>query len=77
LEVSSPGLERPLRNRQDYLKYQGQLISVETSQKIEGFTQFVGFLSGTDDLGVELTYEKNQITIPWTMINKARLAVEF
>ncbi|MCL1853234.1 MAG: ribosome maturation factor RimP [Peptococcaceae bacterium] len=77
LEVSSPGLERPLKTQQDYLKYQGQLISVETSREIEGFTKFTGFLAGTDDQGVQLTYEKNQISIPWSAIDKAHLTVEF
>lgn len=78
LEVSSPGLERPLKTRQDYFRYQGKLVSIETSRAIQGFTQFTGILADVDDdQGVELTWEKNRITIPWPAIKKAHLAVEF
>ena len=77
LEVSSPGLERPLRNREDYRKFQGRLVSIETSKKIAGFMKFTGYLSEVDDLGMQLTYEKKQITIPWSVVDKAHLAVEF
>ena len=77
LEVSSPGLERPLRDRSDFLKYQGSLVTIETSEKIEGFMKFMGYLTDVNDQGVHLTYENNQISIPWSAMDKAHLAVEF
>ncbi|MCL1917356.1 MAG: ribosome maturation factor RimP [Peptococcaceae bacterium] len=77
LEVSSPGLERPLRDRTDFLKYQGSLVSIETLEKIEGFMKFTGYLTEVNDQGMLLTYENNQIFISWPAVEKAHLAVEF
>ena len=77
LEVSSPGLERPLKNKSDFLKYHGRLVSIETTEKIEGFMKFTGYLTAVDSQEVQLTFANNQISIPWSVMNKAHLAVEF
>ena len=44
LEVSSPGLDRPLFRDRDFLKYKGAAIKVKTSMKIEGMKNFKGEL---------------------------------
>jgi len=44
LEVSSPGLDRPLFRDQDFLKFKGAIIKVKTNRKIEGIKNFTGEL---------------------------------
>jgi len=44
LEVSSPGLERPLKTEEDFERFKGELIAVKTFKKIEGQKEFIGIL---------------------------------
>ena len=44
LEVSSPGLDRPISRDQDYLKYKGSKVDIKTALKIEGVRNFHGIL---------------------------------
>src|SRR3954451_6634162 len=48
LEVSSPGLDRPLRHRQDYERFAGRSAKIVTRDKIDGQTFFKGQLAGVD-----------------------------
>ena len=49
LEVSSPGLDRPLDRDQDFLKYRGSRVHLRLSEKIEGRRDFRGELAGYED----------------------------
>ncbi len=44
LEVSSPGLDRPISRDQDFVKYKNSMVLVKTSEKIEGIKNFRGIL---------------------------------
>jgi len=44
LEVSSPGLDRPISRDQDFLKYRNSMVNIETGEKIEGVKNFHGIL---------------------------------
>lgn len=44
LEVSSPGLDRPLYRDKDFLKYRGQNVKIKTAEKIDGIRNFQGLL---------------------------------
>ena len=44
LEVSSPGLDRPISRDQDFLKYRNSRVNIKTSEKIEGVKNFHGIL---------------------------------
>lgn len=78
LEVSSPGVERPLKQRQDYEKYKGQLVCVQTKEKYKGYEQFTGYLQGiNEDNQVILEYDRENISIPYELIQKANLTLEF
>jgi ribosome maturation factor RimP len=77
LEVSSPGLDRPLRGEADYRRFTGRLAKIVTSEPVEGQSHFAGRLSGVDD-GVVLVAEgKRTHRVPLTAISRARLEVEF
>jgi ribosome maturation factor RimP len=44
LEVSSPGLDRPISRDQDFIKYRNSRVNIKTSEKIEGIKNFHGIL---------------------------------
>ncbi|ADY56544.1 Ribosome maturation factor rimP [Syntrophobotulus glycolicus DSM 8271] len=77
LEVSSPGIERPLSKREDYDKYIGKLVRVHTSEQFLGYTQFSGYLKGLLDEKVILEYEGQEAAIPINIVEKAHLECEF
>ena len=78
LEVSSPGLDRPLRNIDDFRKSVGKLVRVVTKEKIENRTFFLGRLSGVDGDVIRLSLPdvKEDVVIPITMVAKAKLEIE-
>lgn len=77
LEVSSPGLERPLKKETDFVKYVGSLVNVRTYQAIDGRKEFQGELLGIEANVVKIEEDQHQWEIPYDQIAKARLAVEF
>ncbi|MGH7412020.1 MAG: ribosome maturation factor RimP [Candidatus Methylomirabilis sp.] len=75
LEVSSPGLNRPLGREADFLRFVGQRARVTTSQAIGGQRRFLGTLKGYEAGQVMLEREDGTVVpIPHTLISKARLA---
>jgi ribosome maturation factor RimP len=77
LEVSSPGLDRPLRGEADYRRFAGRLAKIVTKAPIDGQSHFAGRLAGFDD-GVVLVAEgKRTHRVPLDAISRARLEVEF
>jgi ribosome maturation factor RimP len=78
LEVTSPGLDRPLRGPDDYQRFRGRLASVVTAEPVAGQTHFRGRLQGIDSGDVVLSYESGkQVRVPLTAVSRARLEVEF
>lgn len=75
LEVSSPGLNRPLTQETDFLRFVGQRARVSTSQAIAGQRRFLGILRGYEGGRVMLEREDGTVVlIPHALISKARLA---
>jgi Uncharacterized protein conserved in bacteria len=78
LEVSSPGLDRPLRNEDDFRKFIGKRVALSTFEPIEGRRHFVGRLQGFESGVATLIDDKEtEYAIPRRKISKARLEVEF
>lgn len=77
LEVSSPGLERPLKKAADYERYQGRLIKVRTKNVFQGYQEFSGYLAGLEDGKIVLEYQGEQVQIPMDQVEKAHLEIEF
>ena len=78
LEVSSPGLDRPLKEARDFQRYRGRHARVKTAQLVGGRKNFVGEivgLSDTDD-AVQLAVDGQTFTIPLAAISRANLKVE-
>ena len=77
LEVSSPGLDRPLRHEADYRRFTGRLAKVVTKTPLNGQTAFAGRLAGVED-GVVLLEEGRKVhRVPVGAIKRGRLEVEF
>ncbi len=75
LEVSSPGVERPLKKPKDFERFRGSNIIVRTKSKIQGSRNFQGVLAGYEDDQVVLETADGLIKIPFNLIGKAKLKV--
>ena len=73
LEVSSPGLTRPLKKLEDFNKYRNRLVKVKTFEPIEGRRNFKGVLLGLENERVRLEMEGRPYEIPFRSIAKASL----
>lgn len=77
LEVSSPGLDRPLRHEADYRRFAGRLAKIVTNAPVDGQSAFAGRLSGIDAGSVLLQEGRKVHRIPVGQIKRGRLEVEF
>lgn len=77
LEVSSPGLDRPLRDARDYRRFTGRLAKIVTQAPIDGQASFAGRLAGLDGDTVLLEEGRRTHRVPMSAIRRARLEVEF
>jgi ribosome maturation factor RimP len=74
LEVSSPGVDRPLKKEKDFQKYQGYQVMVKTYSPFEGKKKLRGKLGRYDQLSLNLYVENNrEIAIPWEIISQVKL----
>lgn len=77
LEVSSPGLDRPLRNPGDYRRYQGRKALVTASELVEGQVSFDGWIEGSTEDSVTLRLgAKRVVEVPFSKVKKAKLVPE-
>ena len=77
LEVSSPGLDRPLKCERDYVRCLGKKAKIVTAEAIAGEHQVVGVLARVADGVVTVQTEKGEVAVPLATIRRARLVVEF
>lgn len=77
MEISSPGLDRPLKKEKDYQRSMGRLIEIRTYRPIDKRKEFCGILKAYDadtvtieEDGADLTFQKKDTAI-------IRLAIEF
>ena len=78
LEVSSPGLDRPLRGEDDYRRFAGRLAKVVVSEAVDNQKAFEGRLRGLDSGEVLLEGPNGRMhRLPLRLITRGKLAVEF
>ena len=77
LEVSSPGVERPLKKAKDFQRFRGQTVKLRTFAPIEGQRNFRGNLEGMEGDDVVLALEQGVVRIPFAQIARANLVVDF
>jgi ribosome maturation factor RimP len=76
LEVSSPGVERPLRTDADFDRFRGEKAQVKTHAPVAGRRVFTGTIAGTEDGSVVLDCEGGRHTLPLSGLAKANLKPE-
>jgi len=77
LEVSSPGLDRPLKKYTDFERFSGQEAQIRIRVPIDGQRNFAGVLGGVADGKVRLATEKGTVEFDFDQIDKARLVPRF
>lgn len=79
LEVSSPGLDRPLFTPADFERFEGSLAKIRTKAAIEGQKVFVGRIVSpvTDGFDLALSGGKKTLHIKYDQVQKANLEIEF
>ena len=78
LEVSSPGLDRPLRRTDDYRRFAGRRAKLVMREAVDGQTHFKGRLGGLEEDAVLIdTDDGRRHRVPVAVITRANLEVEF
>lgn len=75
LEVSSPGIDRPLVKAEDFLRYAGFETKIETGHPIEGRKRFRGELKGLEGDEVVIQVDNAEYRIPFLAIEEAKLVL--
>jgi ribosome maturation factor RimP len=75
LEVSSPGLDRPLREPRHFRRHTGKRARVVVREKVEGANVILGVISDASDKAVRLVVEGREVDIPYENISRARLEI--
>ena len=77
LEVSSPGLDRPLTRKEDFVRFMGFVVKLETTMPVDGRKRFSGKLLGLSDDGVitMVSDEGVEIAVPFSNFARAKLVL--
>ena len=77
LEVSSPGLDRPLKKEADFVRFHGSKAQLKLRMPLAGRKNFTGILGGVRDGVLQLDVDGNQVSIELSNLDKARLVPTF
>ena len=77
LEVSSPGVDRPLTKPEHFRRFMGRRVRVRTRDPISGQRSFTGTLTGADDSRVRLDAGTGEVEIPLARIRRSNLVPEY
>jgi ribosome maturation factor RimP len=77
LEVSSPGLNRPLRKQKDFDRAKGKKVKIRLKAPLEGRSNFAGYLVRIEHEMIYLDVDGHETVMPFQSIEKANLVYEF
>ncbi len=77
LEVSSPGLDRPLFTDEQLKKNIGQIVMIKLHEKYKGKRRIIGEIEAVEDLEIVIKCNESKENIPLDLINKANLVAKF
>jgi len=77
LEISSPGLDRPIKKQADFVRFRGQKAQLKLRMPLEGRKNFVGVLGELQDGILQLDVDGSLVGIDLTNLDKARLVPVF
>ena len=75
LEVSSPGLDRPLVKIRDFERFAGFEARIETNEAVDGRKRFRGRLSGVEGENIAIEMDGEDMSIPFPLVLRAKLSV--
>ena len=74
LEVSSPGIDRPLTREKDYVRWVGHVARMETLEPVEGKRRFKGMLLGLENGAVRMKLDDGkEAQVPLALVSRAKL----
>lgn len=77
LEVSSPGLDRPLRHLDDFVRFRGRRVRIVTSEPIDGQRFVSGRIAAVQERTIVIDDGTTTRLVPESAVKRARLEVEF
>ena len=77
LEISSPGLDRPLKKAADFVRFAGQQAKIKTRLPIDGQKNFIGRIESCENNIVRIAFDGKTADIELDNIDRARLRPEF
>ncbi len=77
LEVSSPGMDRPLFTLEQYAAHAGEQVKIKLRTPFEGRRNFQGLLRGVEDQDVVVQVDQNEFLLPIDSIDKANIIPSF
>ena len=77
LEISSPGLDRPLKKAADFVRFAGRQAKIKTRLPIDGQKNFIGRIENCKNGTVSISFDGKSVDIEFDNIDKARLRPEF
>lgn len=77
LEISSPGLNRPLRKLSDFRKFIGKTLKVETTHPLANRRNFKGELQAVEGETLRIAVDGQVFSVPYADVSKARLEVDW
>ncbi|MBP2650258.1 MAG: Ribosome maturation factor rimP [Firmicutes bacterium] len=77
LEVSSPGLDRPLKKEKDFIRHNGDKVEISTFVPINGQKKLIGTLVGADSENIRLEISGTEVSILRDKVSQVRLYLEF
>jgi len=75
LEVSSPGIDRPLMKRGDYERFIGHEAKLETTEPVDGRERFQGIMTALEGDSLSVDVDGSAVTLPLDRIKQARLVL--
>ena len=79
LEISSPGLDRPLKKAADFVRFAGSMVKLKTRLPVDGQKNFIGRIESFDDAAqtIVLGFDGKTAQIELSNVDKARIKPEF
>lgn len=77
LEVSSPGVDRPLYKLEQFARYKGERVAIRLRSAFDGRRKFNGILNGVEDEDVVVVVDDSEYLLPIDLIEKANIVPRF
>jgi ribosome maturation factor RimP len=77
LEVSSPGIERPLKKAADFERFRGHKVRASTFSPVNGQKEFIGELVGLENGHVVINVKNQSVSLPMEYVARVRLEADF